>query len=130
MALEMLDLGVILSSETNWVFMDMVERYPGAKYFYDSIVARGDEEGETELREQMQVDLHSLFRGDREKCAKFFELLSHEQSPAQESVVRSALISMGMKVSTRHEREAEDPILQTLRDMFPGMKVIRTELPD
>jgi len=129
--IEMLDLGVIMSSSAQWVFEDMVERYPGAKYFFENFKSRHD--NPENARREMQSNLAHLFDGDKELCARFFEKLSYyETQPTTEQIRQKLNDGLGIVVTDGQQRSAEDDeIRKHLEELFPGMKVIRLDLePD
>lgn len=124
--MEILDIGVIMSSTTLWMFEDMVERYPGARYFYEDFKGRcicGDPHC---AREAMQSNLKHLFEGDKEKCALLFERLSHCDSQPSDTQIRAILVEMGIIVSTGAEEDEFDRrVREQLEELFPGSKVRR-----
>lgn len=114
MALEILDIGVIMGSTSLAIFEDMVERYPGAPYFYADFKGRctcGDPDC---ARRAMQDNLEHLFGKDNDKCALFFQKLAEvDQQPSDEQI-RAILVSMGLIVSTGRE---EDIVADRLREL-------------
>jgi hypothetical protein len=119
--IEILDIGVIMGSTSLPIFEDMVERYPGANYFYRDFKSRCSCEDPDCARRAMQSNIEHLFDQDKERCALFFQKLAEvDQQPSDEQI-RAILVGMGLIVGTGRE---EDIVEARLREM--GLEYHRT----
>lgn len=124
MPFEMLDIGIIMGSTSLTVFEDMVQKYPGASYFYGffkDYCKCGDPECS---RKMVQQNLQHLFNGDKDQCALFFQKLSGCEGEPSGVVIQTVLADMGLLVSTEPERKlVQDRIMEELEKILGMMSV-------
>ena len=112
-----------MGSQANFVFDDMVTRYPGASSFYAGFKERAKDcpcgDPPTCARRQMQMNLEHLFDDDKEQVAEFFNRLHELGHEASEMEIRKCLADMGLLVSTSEERA----LVNRLEDLFGNGRV-------
>ena len=118
-----LDIGVIMTCPTDWVFLEMVERYPGARYFYNNFVDSCECGDPSCARKLMQGNIDHLFEDDKKRLAAFFEALSKftiQPTPEQQS---HALKTLGYDVSfSKRENDEIEDFKRQLADAIKRFK--------
>jgi len=125
------DAGLIMSTETEWVFLEHMKLHPGAMSVWKNWNTQPCPCGHSRCEMlSFQDQMRGLFHEDSNKLAEFFnKCLVFQGDTPSDYQLEPILIELLGPAPKRERSDAPGGFIQRLLESIPGVKVIKIDFP-
>lgn len=122
-----IDVGAILTSDTEWVFQEFLSVHPGAVYFYNS-VRKEYSCHKACARQSFQEYLLNAFHDNKDRILEFWNLLLQFDTQPDDWKIQECLEALGVYQKQKEEKPKTD-FSEFLQGLMEKGDILKITLP-